>query len=152
MTPRTLFRSVAVAEAITWALLLTGMYLKYVAETTEVLVSIGGALHGFVFLAYLVSTTFVWVNQRWNVGTGILGLVAGVIPFATILFDWQLERRGKLDGGWRLAAGKDQPAGAVENVQAWVLRNPLTAALVAVIGVSVVFAALLIVGPPVQVG
>ncbi|WP_299168209.1 DUF3817 domain-containing protein [uncultured Arthrobacter sp.] len=152
MTPRTLFRSVAVAEAITWALLLTGMYLKYIAESTEVLVSIGGALHGFIFLTYLVSTTFVWVNQRWNAGTGVLGLLAGVIPFATVLFDWQLERRGKLDGGWRLATGKDQPAGAVENVQAWVLRNPLTAALVAIIGVSVVFAALLIVGPPVQVG
>jgi integral membrane protein len=152
MTPRILFRSVAVAEAITWALLLIGMYLKYVTETTEVLVSIGGALHGFVFLAYLVSTAFVWVNQRWSAATGALGLLAGVSPFATVLFDWQLERRGKLDGGWRLAAGKDRPSGPVENLQAWVLRNPLTAVLVAIIGVSVVFAALLIAGPPVQVG
>ncbi|WP_309072222.1 DUF3817 domain-containing protein [Arthrobacter sp.] len=152
MSPRSLFRSVAVAEAITWALLLAGMFLKYVSETTDVLVSIGGALHGFVFLAYLVSTAFVWVNQRWSAGTGILGLVAGVVPFATVLFDWQLERRGKLDGGWRLAAGKEQPTGPVENVQAWVLRNPLAAVLVAVVGVSVVFTALLIVGPPVQVG
>ncbi|MDF9276343.1 DUF3817 domain-containing protein [Arthrobacter sp. EH-1B-1] len=152
MSPRTLFRSVAVAEAITWALLLAGMYLKYVTETTEILVSVGGALHGFIFLTYLVSTTFVWVNQRWSTGTGALGLLAGVIPFATVLLDWQLERRGKLDGGWRLAAGKDQPSGAVENLQAWVLRNPLTAALVGIIGVSVVFAALLIAGPPVPVG
>lgn len=152
MTPRTLFRSVAVAEAITWAILLAGMYLKYVAETTEVLVSVGGALHGFVFLTYLVSTAFVWVNQRWSTRTGILGLLAGIVPFATVLFDWQLERRGKLDGGWRLAAGKDKPSGAVENLQAWVLRNPLTAVFVAIVGVSVVFAALLIAGPPVQVG
>lgn len=152
MTPRTLFRSVAVAEAITWALLLAGMYLKYVAQTTEMLVSIGGALHGFVFLAYLVSTSFVWVNQRWSAGTGMLGLLAGVIPFATVLFDWWLERSGKLDGGWRLAAGKDQPSGAVETLQAWVLRNPLTAVFVAIVGVSVVFAALLIAGPPVPVG
>lgn len=152
MTPRILFRSVAVAEAITWALLLAGMYLKYVAQTTDVLVSIGGALHGFVFLMYLVSTAFVWVNQRWSAGTGSLGLLAGVIPFATVLFDWQLERRGELDGGWRLAAGKDRPSGPIENLQAWVLRNPLTAVLVAMVGVSVVFAALLIAGPPVQVG
>lgn len=152
MTPRLLFRSVAVAEAVTWALLLAGMYLKYVAETTDVLVSIGGAVHGFVFLAYLVSTSFVWVNQRWSTGTGILGLVAGVIPFATVFFDWWLERSGKLDGGWRLAAGKERPSGPVENLQAWVLRNPFTAVLVAIIGVSVVFAALLIAGPPVQVG
>lgn len=152
MTPRSLFRSVAVAEAITWALLLVGMYLKYVTETTEVLVSIGGALHGFVFLAYLVSTAFVWVNQRWSTATGVLGLLAGVVPFATVLFDWQLEHRGKLDGGWRLAAGKDKPSGAAEYLQAWVLRNPLSAVLVAIIGISVVFAALLIAGPPVPVG
>lgn len=152
MTPRTLFRSVAVAEAVTWALLLAGMYLKYIAGTTDVLVSIGGAVHGFVFLAYLVSTSFVWVNQRWSAGTGLLGLLAGVVPFATVLFDWWLERGGKLDGGWRLAAGKDQPSGPVENLQAWVLRNPLTAVLVAIVGVSVVFGALLIAGPPVQVG
>lgn len=152
MTPRTLFRSVAVAEAFTWALLLAGMYLKYVAGTTDALVSVGGALHGFVFLAYLVSTSFVWVNQRWSAGTGALGLLAGVVPFATVLFDWQLERRGKLDGGWRLASGQEHPAGTVENLQAWVLRNPLPAVLVAIIGVSVVFAALLIAGPPVPVG
>lgn len=152
MTPRALFRSIAVAEAVTWALLLAGMYLKYVAESTELLVSIGGAVHGFVFLLYLVSTAFVWVNQRWSAGTGLLGLAAGVVPFATVLFDWWLERCGKLDGGWRLVAGREQPVGPVETLQAWVLRNPLTAALVAVVGVSVVFAALLIAGPPVQVG
>lgn len=151
MTPRVLFRSVAVAEAVTWALLLIGMYLKYGTETTEAVVSIGGALHGFVFLLYLASTSFVWVNQRWSVPTGALALLAGVIPFATVLVDWRLERRGKLDGGWRLASGKNQPSGPVENLQAWVLRNPLTAVLVTIIGVSVVFAALLIAGPPVQV-
>lgn len=152
MTPRILFRTVAVAEAVTWALLISGMYLKYVAETTESLVSIGGALHGFVFLVYLVSTSFVWVNQRWSTGTGVLGLLAGVIPFATVLFDWWLERKGMLDGGWRLAAGNERPSGPVERLQAWVLRNPLPAVLVTIIGISVVFAALLIVGPPVQVG
>lgn len=151
MTPRTLFRSVAIAEAGTWVFLLAGMYLKYVAETTDAVVSIAGPVHGFVFLTYLVSTSFVWVNQRWSAGTGVLGLLAGVIPLATVPFDWWLERKAKLDGGWRLGPGKDRPAGAVENLQAWVLRNPLTAVLVAIIGVSVVFAALLIIGPPVQV-
>ena len=35
MTPRLLFRRLAFAEAVTWALLLTGMFLKYVTETTE---------------------------------------------------------------------------------------------------------------------
>jgi len=34
MNPKILFRRVAIAEAITWALLLAGMFLKYVTETT----------------------------------------------------------------------------------------------------------------------
>lgn len=152
MTPRALFRSVAIAEAVTWVFLLVGMYLKYGAQSTDVLVSIAGAAHGFVFLTYLVSTSFVWVNQRWSPGTGVLGLLAGVIPLATVPFDWWLEHKGRLDGGWRLAPGKDRPAGGVEILQAWVLRNPLAAVLVAVLGVSTVFAALLILGPPVQAG
>ena len=35
MSPLLLFRRVAVAEAVTWALLLVGMVLKYVTGTTE---------------------------------------------------------------------------------------------------------------------
>lgn len=151
MTPRTLFRSVAIAEAVTWVLLLLGMYLKYVAQTTDVLVSIGGAAHGFVFLAYLVSTSFVWVNQRWSGGTGALALFAGVVPLATIPLDLWLERKGKFDGGWRLAPGKERPSGVPEKLQAWVLRNPLTAVLAAILCVSAVFAVLLLIGPPIQV-
>ena len=50
--PATLFRRVAVAEAVTWALLLTGMFLKYVTETTELGVRVFGMVHGVVFIAY----------------------------------------------------------------------------------------------------
>ncbi|WP_028279192.1 DUF3817 domain-containing protein [Arthrobacter sp. H5] len=149
MTPRTLFRIVAIAEAVTWALLLTAMFLKYVTRTTDALIPVAGGLHGFVFLAFLVSTTFVWVNQRWTLRTALLGLVSAVVPLATVPYDRWLERRGMLDGGWRLAPGREKPAGNVEKLQAWVLRNPLVAAFVAIAGVSVVFAALLIIGPPV---
>ena len=54
MTPKKLFNFFAVAEAITWALLLFGMFLKYVTQTTEVGVRIGGGIHGFVFLCFVV--------------------------------------------------------------------------------------------------
>ncbi|MGB0102027.1 MAG: DUF3817 domain-containing protein, partial [Nocardioides sp.] len=46
MSPLHLFRRVAIAEAITWALLLTGMFLKYVTETTELGVQVFGMVHG----------------------------------------------------------------------------------------------------------
>ena len=41
----------AIIEACTWAALLVGMYVKYVPETTTVLVSVFGALHGVAFVA-----------------------------------------------------------------------------------------------------
>lgn len=149
MTPRTFFRIVAVAEAITWAFLLIAMFFKYVTQTTEALIPLAGGIHGFMFLVFLVGTVFVWINQRWTARTGVLGLVAAVVPLATVPFDRWLERHGMLDGGWRLAPRGETPQGFFERVQAWVLRNPVVAILVAVTSVSVVFAALLIIGPPV---
>lgn len=149
MTPRLLFRVVAIAEAVTWALLLTAMFLKYVSRTTDALVPPAGGVHGFVFLCYVAVTVFVWVNQRWSFGTGVLGLVSAVVPFATVPFDVVMDRRGRLDGGWRLAAGGDTPRGPLEHVQAWVLRRPVVAVISAVVLVTAVFVALLVIGPPV---
>lgn len=148
MNPRRLFRIVAVAEAVTWAFLLLGMFLKYVTRTTEALVPPAGAVHGFVFLCFVVTTVFIWVNQRWSVSTGLLGLVSAVIPFATVPYERWIGRRGQLAGAWRLAPGSEVPRNSVEAVQAWVLRSPLVALFVAIAGISVVFSVLLLVGPP----
>lgn len=148
MNPRTLFRTVAVAEAVTWAFLLLGMFFKYVPRTTEALVPPAGAVHGFVFLCFVAATVFIWINQRWSVTTGLLGLASAIIPFATIPYERWIERRGQLAGTWRLAPGAEAPRNPVEKLQAWVLRSPIVALLVAVVGISAVFTALLIVGPP----
>jgi integral membrane protein len=75
MSPLRLFRTVAVAEAITWALLLTGMFLKYVTDTTELGVRVGGMVHGVVFIAYCLTTVVVAVDQRWSAGRTVLGRV-----------------------------------------------------------------------------
>ncbi len=41
MTPKRFFTFFAIAETVTWTLLLIGMFLKYVTQTTEVGVRIG---------------------------------------------------------------------------------------------------------------
>jgi integral membrane protein len=148
MSPRALFRSVAFAEAVTWTLLLIGLFLKYVTETTEVGVRIGGGIHGFVFLCYAAVTCFMWVNQKWQAKTGLLALVSAVIPYATIPVEKSLDKKGLLNGGWRLAAGGEEPRGLLEKLQAWVLRKPITAIVVALIAVAAVFSFLLFLGPP----
>ena len=149
MSPRTLFRSLAFAEAVTWTLLLAAMFAKYVVGN-ESFTPIAGGLHGFVFLSYAVSTVFVGVNQKWSAATVGLGLATAVIPYTTIPFERTMDRRGKLDGGWRLAPGGEAPAGAAEKIQAVVLRRPAASVIVVLAGIAVVFRVLLVLGPPVS--
>ncbi|WP_462418555.1 DUF3817 domain-containing protein [Kytococcus sp. Marseille-QA3725] len=146
MSPRSLHRVLALAEAITWALLLTGMFLKYVTRTTELGVRIGGGIHGFVFLLFCVTVVAVAVDGRWGVGRMLLGLAAAVVPFATIPYERWAERKGLLADRWRL---QDEPgASAPERLLAWALRNPVLAVVVAVAVVAIVFTGLLLIGPP----
>lgn len=148
MSPKTLFRLFATAEVITWAGLIAALILR-ATGVTDAAVSIAGGVHGFVFLAYCVSTVFVWVNQKWKAGTGVLGLTLAVVPFATLPFEISVARRGMLDGPWRLAPGGDSPRGFVEHVQAWILRRPFLSIALIVVAVAVVFTVLLWLGPPV---
>ena len=147
MTPLLLFRRVAIAEAVTWALLLTGMFLKYVTETTELGVRIGGMLHGVVFIAYCLTTVVVAVDQRWSARRTLLGLAASVPPFCTVLFDRYAEKRGALGTSWRLVA--TEPQGPVERPVAWLLRHPGRGALTGIVGVAALTGVALLVGPPV---
>ncbi|MEV7607425.1 DUF3817 domain-containing protein [Paenarthrobacter sp. NPDC089322] len=148
MQPRTLFRTVAFAEAVTWTLLLIGLFLKYVTRTTDVGVSIAGGIHGFVFLCYAATAAFTCINQKWTARTGLLAIASAVVPYATIPVERSLDRRGMLDGGWRLAAGGEKPRGALEKAQAWVLGNPILAVVLVLVGVAAVFSFLLFMGPP----
>jgi integral membrane protein len=148
MSPLHLFRRLAIAEAVTWALLLVGMFLKYVTGTTELGVRVFGMLHGVVFIAYCLAAVFVGVNQRWRFGTTVLALASAIPPFMTIWFDRRAERRGELDGPWRLAPGGEAPSGGPERVQAWMLARPVAAAGAAVLAVGALTLLALLVGPP----
>ncbi|ROR90787.1 DUF3817 domain-containing protein [Nocardioides aurantiacus] len=146
MTPRRTFRTLALAEAVTWTLLLAGMVLKYVLDVTELGVRIGGGLHGFVFLAYCVTTVLVGVDARWSLGRVALGLAAAFVPYATVPFERHVD--GTLAPRWRL---RTQPwHGRVERVAAAALRAPVVAGVVVLVGLVLVFGGLLAVGPPTQ--
>lgn len=147
MSPRQLFRALALAEAVTWTLLLAGMAQKYLLDAGEWGVSVAGALHGFVFLAFVVTALVVAVNQRWSWRVTLLALASAVPPLATVPAEWWLDRTGRLDGPWRRPRqGAGAPLG--DRLLALVLARPGAAAVVGVVGVAVVFAGLLVVGPP----
>ncbi len=150
MSPRRLYRALALAEVVTWTLLIVGMLLKYVTHTTDLGVRLGGGIHGLVFLAYCLGTVLVGVDGRWGAGRTLLGLGSAVVPYATVPFERSAERRGGLSDRWRL---RDQPpAGAIESLVALVLRHPVLSAVLGLLLVGGLFAVLLSLGPPTEWG
>lgn len=152
--PRRLFRLLATAEVVTWTLLIIGMILKYVTETTELGVRVFGAIHGFVFLAYVIVALAVWVDHRWPTRTGLLALASAVPPWATLWFERWVERPG--NGGlretWRLAEGAkgdDAPRSLPERLVAAAVARPVLAVAIGLVAVTVAFSVLLVIGPPV---
>ena len=148
-TPHSVHRVAAYLEMFTWALLIFSMILKY-SGATEALTPIAGGIHGFGFLCFLLMTALVWINNRWSLGVGILGLVVTVIPFAALPFAVWVSRRGLVAGSWRFSDDA-QPRGFFDKILAQAIRHPVRTAIIALFVVAVVFSVLLMLGPPVDV-
>ena len=149
MTPRLLFRSIAIAEAVTWAMLITGMLLKYVFEVGEVGVQIGGFVHGLVFIAFGLMALLVGVNQHWGVRLTLIAMITAIVPFGTIPLDRGLEKNGLLDGGWRHTRTDDpRDHTRVSALLRQMLARPVLLTLVMGIALVGVMATLLRIGPP----
>ena len=146
VTPRRLFLWVSRAEAVTWSLLLLGLFLKYVTETTDLAVSVFGMVHGVVFISYCVANVLLWIDQKWRFGQLVLGVLCAIPPFVTLWFDHHAERKGLVSDEWRLR--EQEPRTLLEKVAAFVLRKPLLGALVGVVAVAVLTAVALVIGPP----
>jgi integral membrane protein len=148
VTPRLLFRVVAIAEAVTWTLLIAGLVLR--ATTGWALgVTIGGGIHGFVFLAYAGVALLVGIDRRWLAVLVVIAVAGAIVPYATIPVDVTLDRRGRLDGDWRREPDPASPDRTpLDALVRWFVRRP--AVLIAVFAVLLVaiFATLLALGPP----
>lgn len=146
--PLALFRTLAVAEAITWTLLITALIVRAV-DGPALLVSIAGLVHGFVFLSYGATAILVAMNNRWGVWPTLVAIASAIIPYATIPAEIWLHRSGRLKGEWRLEATDDPRDGIwVDRLMRWFLQRPWVLGLLILAAVVVLFAALLIIGPP----
>lgn len=146
MTPKLLFRIVAVAEAITWTLLITGLILRATAGL-DVAVTIGGGIHGFVFLAYAGIALLVGIDRRWHPGLVVGAVAAAVVPYATIPVDAALDRTGRLDGDWRREPdGRDRTP--LDALVRWFVRHPAALVVVFAVVLVAIFVTLLVIGPP----
>lgn len=152
LSPHLFYRIVAIAEAITWTLLISGMLLKYLllpGEAADAFTSIAGFLHGMVFISYGMTAVLVGVNQHWKTGLIVFAVITAIVPFATIPFDLWLDRKGKLAGDWRRTKTDDpRDAGWVSAVLRWLLNRPVLLGTLFIVGLAAIMATLLIAGPP----
>jgi integral membrane protein len=90
------FRSLALAEAVSWVGLLTGMYFKYLGTPrTEVGVKVFGMAHGLIFIAFVVVGVLLGIAVGWTVGTWLLALLAGIVPSGSVIFLIWADRTGR---------------------------------------------------------
>ena len=148
-TPRKFFRFFAIAEVISWTLLIGGLILR-ATQGWDLAVTIGGGIHGFVFLSYGLTAILMSKNQRWAAGPAAISIVSAVIPYATVPVDLWLHRTGRLDGQWRRTATAD-PGDYTwhDRLLRWVINHPLRSIVIGLAAVIVVYIALLLMGPPV---
>lgn len=148
-TPLTLFRTLAIAEAVSWTLLIAGLVIRALNPALAIAVTIGGGIHGFVFLSYGATAILVAVNNRWRVGPVALALVSAVIPYATIPTEIWMHRRNLLAGPWRVEAGDDpRDQSWIDRTLRWFLRRPWVLAVLIAAAIVVLFVVLLLIGPP----
>ncbi|TFB67122.1 DUF3817 domain-containing protein [Cryobacterium sp. TMT1-62] len=149
MSPRLFYRTIAIAEAVTWTLLIGGMLLKYVADAGGTPVRIAGSLHGFVFISYALTAVLVGLNQRWPVRLMVLAVATAIVPYATVPFDIRLDRSGRLDGDWRRVATDDPRDHTwVGTLLRWMLNRPVILISSFAVAAVAIMTVMLSLGPP----
>lgn len=107
-----IFKVLAVAEAVSWAALLLGMFFKWVLRITELGVEIAGPIHGALFIGYGAAALALWKLQRWPFGVAFLAGLSAVFPFATVLFERWAAKRNFLTTAAVPSAAVDERQGA----------------------------------------
>ncbi|MEN9749642.1 MAG: hypothetical protein RL149_720 [Actinomycetota bacterium] len=147
--PEKAFQTFAFGEALTWSLLLGGLAFRALFGLPQFILTTIGGIHGAMFLGYAVIASLVGVNQRWHPARIVLGVALAIIPFATLPFEKNLERRNMLAGTWRLEQSSDpRDANWFDLLFRWFLNRPALLTVAMVIVVASIFAALLLIGPP----
>ncbi|GLK18276.1 hypothetical protein GCM10017602_27580 [Herbiconiux flava] len=150
MSPRLLYRAVSIAEAVTWTALIAAMVARYAAGAEVPFFFAIGLAHGTVFIAFVVTTVVVGLNQRWPWWLIVVAGLTAVPPYGTLVMDAVLERRRRLEGDWRTEAGSDpRDRTPIDRLLRWFLRHPWMFAVVLVVVVAVLTTVALVAGPPV---
>ncbi|MGW1493046.1 DUF3817 domain-containing protein [Streptomyces sp. NPDC002402] len=83
-------RLVSAPEAVSFLLLLVCSVLKRTTEFNAVPVM--GAIHGVLFILYVLFWLDAWNRTKWNLGTAALYFVLSVLPFGGFVAERKLKR------------------------------------------------------------
>jgi integral membrane protein len=92
------FRKVAMAEGVSFlVLLLVAMPLKYLAHWPMAVTIVGG-LHGILFIAFLALANEVRTDYKKGFGWMAKAFLASILPFGTFIMDkqWKKEEQAAL--------------------------------------------------------
>jgi integral membrane protein len=85
-------RAVALAEAISFLVLLgVAMPLKYLAGQ-PLAVKLAGWAHGVLFVTFCAALVQAMVAARWPLGRGALVFVGALLPFGPFVMDGRMRR------------------------------------------------------------
>ncbi|MFD9370661.1 DUF3817 domain-containing protein [Streptomyces sp. NPDC060020] len=85
-------RLISVPEALSFpALLIFGSVLSRISDIDYLMMPLG-AIHGILFLAYLVLLIDVWTKAKWPVKRVLLFFLLSLVPFGGLYGDKLLKR------------------------------------------------------------
>ncbi len=90
------FRYVALAEAVSFLVLLVAAVIKRTQDAPEG-VEIMGPIHGVLFLAYVAIALGVRGTAGWSARATLGVLIGAVLPFGGFVVDRWLARTGQLE-------------------------------------------------------
>jgi integral membrane protein len=87
----TRYRVMAWLAGIGLLLLCTNMFLRYVLDIDTIL-NLVPRIHGFVYMAYLVTVIDLATRLRWSWTRGLLVALAGTVPFLSFVAERKVTR------------------------------------------------------------
>jgi len=80
------FKVIALAEAVSYLVLLFASVIKRTLDIPE-LVTVVGPIHGVIFLAYVALALYIREQVGWNGWTTVMVIVAAVVPLGGLIVE-----------------------------------------------------------------
>jgi len=91
----TLYRIVALSEAVGWTLLISGIFIRHFKLPGDrIAVPIAGQIHGTIFLIYFGVLVTIYSSLGWSRMKFLIAILAGIPPYGTLIFEqWEARKR-----------------------------------------------------------